>query len=310
MKRNVLPGNTDDISLQEQNWERAQRFGDGLAVGAVTSKVGSLIPEPVLQALVLDRSFFVLNHGFCTAQRSRVRYIPSWDEAGSTVESENSHLYSQAVRGTCWEVEKSYYRLTSKPDPSTVRPEPVLQQALSRLVRSASPLTRIAFLRDASQSAVLKIRCAAGAVAEEKEGELLLCSRSIQGHAAGLHGPASEEQSFCEHLRSTCEGGTRERRLGRVQSVPKSAAPALQHKHRGLPGGVCGVQNPVPGSTWQGEPCDTVNLPSKPFSRGEWCSTTTMCVQMDGDTWPAEDSMRHVVCCRTHDIRQSVMPYR
>ena len=39
-----------------------------------------------------------------------------------------------AVKGTCQGVEKSYFRLTSKPDSSLVRPEPVLRQALNRLV--------------------------------------------------------------------------------------------------------------------------------------------------------------------------------
>ena len=35
-----------------------------------------------------------------------------------------------AVKGTCQILEKSYFRLTSAPDPSTVRPQPVLEQAL------------------------------------------------------------------------------------------------------------------------------------------------------------------------------------
>jgi len=38
------------------------------------------------------------------------------------------------VQGTCQTLEKSYFRLTSAPDPSTVRPEPVLRRALDRLV--------------------------------------------------------------------------------------------------------------------------------------------------------------------------------
>ncbi len=38
-------------------------------------------------------------------------------------------------QGTCTEPEKSYFRLTSAPDPSTVRPEPVLARALERLCR-------------------------------------------------------------------------------------------------------------------------------------------------------------------------------
>lgn len=39
-----------------------------------------------------------------------------------------------AISGTCKTLEKAYFRLTSAPDPSTVRPAPVLRKALSRLV--------------------------------------------------------------------------------------------------------------------------------------------------------------------------------
>ncbi len=38
-----------------------------------------------------------------------------------------------AIRGTSRALEKSYFRLTSAPDPATVRPEPVLRAALARL---------------------------------------------------------------------------------------------------------------------------------------------------------------------------------
>ena len=38
------------------------------------------------------------------------------------------------LQGTSQAIEKSYFRLTSAPDPSTVRPEPVLARALQRLV--------------------------------------------------------------------------------------------------------------------------------------------------------------------------------
>ena len=39
-----------------------------------------------------------------------------------------------AISGTCKTLEKAYFRLTSAPDPSTVRPAPVLRKALLRLV--------------------------------------------------------------------------------------------------------------------------------------------------------------------------------
>ena len=38
-----------------------------------------------------------------------------------------------SIKGTCMTVEKSYFRLTQAPDPSEVRPEPVLMEALKML---------------------------------------------------------------------------------------------------------------------------------------------------------------------------------
>ena len=38
-----------------------------------------------------------------------------------------------STRGTCMTVEKSYFRLTQAPDPSEVRPELVLTEALKML---------------------------------------------------------------------------------------------------------------------------------------------------------------------------------
>ena len=38
-----------------------------------------------------------------------------------------------SIKGTCMTVEKSYFRLTQAPDPSDVRPEPVLLEALKML---------------------------------------------------------------------------------------------------------------------------------------------------------------------------------
>jgi hypothetical protein len=39
-----------------------------------------------------------------------------------------------AIKGTNTKLEKSYFRLTSAPDPTTVRPEPVLREALAALI--------------------------------------------------------------------------------------------------------------------------------------------------------------------------------
>ena len=46
------------------------------------------------------------------------------------------HVFTnnKLLQGTCTTVEKSYFRLTSAPDPGEVRPEPVLQEALRMLV--------------------------------------------------------------------------------------------------------------------------------------------------------------------------------
>jgi hypothetical protein len=39
------------------------------------------------------------------------------------------------VTGTSTAIEKSYLRLTEQPDPSTVRPEPILKEAMDHLLK-------------------------------------------------------------------------------------------------------------------------------------------------------------------------------
>uniref|UniRef100_A0A0D9WHE4 PCI domain-containing protein n=1 Tax=Leersia perrieri TaxID=77586 RepID=A0A0D9WHE4_9ORYZ len=52
-------------------------------------------------------------------------------EDGSTLAVEDMDWDALTVKGTCQEIEKQYLRLTSAPDPATVRPEHVLEKALS-----------------------------------------------------------------------------------------------------------------------------------------------------------------------------------
>ncbi|KXZ54117.1 hypothetical protein GPECTOR_5g219 [Gonium pectorale] len=49
-------------------------------------------------------------------------------------EEATARRFGGIVVGTCQALEKSYFRLTSQPEPSSVRPEPVLERALQRLV--------------------------------------------------------------------------------------------------------------------------------------------------------------------------------
>ena len=57
-----------------------------------------------------------------------------WSEPGETHgDADEFDMDALTVRGTCTDLEKEYFRLTSAPDPSTVRPEPVLIQSLNHL---------------------------------------------------------------------------------------------------------------------------------------------------------------------------------
>uniref|UniRef100_A0A3B5ZWZ3 PCI domain-containing protein n=1 Tax=Triticum aestivum TaxID=4565 RepID=A0A3B5ZWZ3_WHEAT len=55
---------------------------------------------------------------------------------GSSLAVEDMDWDALTVKGTCQEIEKRYLRLTSAPDPSTVRPEHVLEKALSMVETS------------------------------------------------------------------------------------------------------------------------------------------------------------------------------
>lgn len=94
---------------EQRKQQRGNRFGDGVAQGA--KKIGS-------------------NDNYAAKRRRRVELYTE------EVDSEEEIDWNQfAIKGTCQELEKSYFRLTSAPHPSTVRPEKVLKKALDRLVK-------------------------------------------------------------------------------------------------------------------------------------------------------------------------------
>ncbi|KAG8044761.1 hypothetical protein GUJ93_ZPchr0079g2778 [Zizania palustris] len=57
-------------------------------------------------------------------------------EDGTSLAVEDMDWDALTVKGTCQEIEKQYLRLTSAPDPATVRPEHVLEKALSMVETS------------------------------------------------------------------------------------------------------------------------------------------------------------------------------
>lgn len=66
-----------------------------------------------------------------SAQGGNGQHFHSQEESQMDLDELAKHI---GIKGTCTIVEKSYFRLTSAPDPSEVRPEPVLQEALQMLV--------------------------------------------------------------------------------------------------------------------------------------------------------------------------------
>lgn len=83
--------------------QRAGRFGDGRASGFLGGR----------HDVSFDRKLWV-------------------EQAAD--DDEDMSFDELVIRGTCQGLEKSYFRLSQVPDPSTVRPEPVLRKALTRLV--------------------------------------------------------------------------------------------------------------------------------------------------------------------------------
>lgn len=94
---------------RQKRQRRAGRFGD------------DSLKSPVLKSPVVRKPV----KGMLTAQNAGLVSL-----GGQAVDEYNPDA---AIKGTCEDLEKSYFRLTSAPDPSTVRPQPVLEVALERL---------------------------------------------------------------------------------------------------------------------------------------------------------------------------------
>lgn len=60
--------------------------------------------------------------------------LNSSQTAGSAREENDLDWEEFAIEGTSQALEKPYLRLTSAPDPSAVRPEPVLRQSLTHVM--------------------------------------------------------------------------------------------------------------------------------------------------------------------------------
>uniref|UniRef100_A0A7S3XCH4 SAC3/GANP/THP3 conserved domain-containing protein n=1 Tax=Picocystis salinarum TaxID=88271 RepID=A0A7S3XCH4_9CHLO len=107
-----------DAEEQARRWKRMGRFGDGQAIGA--APVGKANSRGKGKRDLSASNSSVGEPG--GRKRCRIR------EKGSLGVELDSPLV-----GTCQSLEKSFFRLTSAPHPSTVRPEAVLWQALERL---------------------------------------------------------------------------------------------------------------------------------------------------------------------------------
>jgi hypothetical protein len=90
---------------------RAGRFGDGTAAGGgVAAAAAAAARREKLASMQL---------AVASAEQTEEEREQTWD--------------ALTIKGTNPSLEKSYFRLTSAPDPATVRPQPVLVRALERL---------------------------------------------------------------------------------------------------------------------------------------------------------------------------------
>ncbi len=119
---------------QYKSHARAGRFGDGKALGGVQSwSSGS--PQVLEGCVVSSPSASELSDTPPFPSKCAKQWHINKRRAADDDDSDMDVDLSQVVIvGTCQSLEKSYFRLTAAPAPSSVRPEPVLRRALQRLV--------------------------------------------------------------------------------------------------------------------------------------------------------------------------------
>lgn len=99
------------LAERSKRSKRAGRFGDGSTEGGGASAAAA-----------------------AAARRERLKSMQLAVAAVDQTEEEREQTWDAlTIKGTCQALEKSYFRLTSAPDPATVRPQPVLERALARL---------------------------------------------------------------------------------------------------------------------------------------------------------------------------------
>ena len=97
--------------------KRSGRFGDGATVGGGAAAAAAAAERKKrMESMMLSTAGTMENQ--TTTEKEQ-----TWD--------------ALTIKGTCERLEKSYFRLTSAPDPATVRPQPVLEKSLARLKSAA-----------------------------------------------------------------------------------------------------------------------------------------------------------------------------
>eukprot|EP00252_Welwitschia_mirabilis_P019719 TRINITY_DN4645_c0_g1_i4.p1 TRINITY_DN4645_c0_g1~~TRINITY_DN4645_c0_g1_i4.p1 ORF type:complete len:920 (+),score=183.14 TRINITY_DN4645_c0_g1_i4:460-3219(+) len=111
-------GYNEALEERKKRESRSRRFNN---VGTPKAKAPGVMASKSASHIRTDNSL-LLSKMYIDGSGSEVEDI-GWD--------------SQTIKGTCQEIEKRYLRLTSTPDPNTVRPEEVLHEALTMVENSS-----------------------------------------------------------------------------------------------------------------------------------------------------------------------------